>query len=121
MAGAQSDPLLQAPASSASCLHVHVLLVLNVPILQACIGLLQSSECSYPAALYSAHTLRNKLRRQLHSLPQDSLPSFRDALIECINSHGTTAPVALQLTIAMSALVLQWTDWQDVLPYLGER
>ena len=90
-------------------------------MLQACIELLLSSDCPYPAALYSAHTLRNKLRKELQSLPQDSLPSFRDALIKCINSHSAAAPVALQLCIAMSALVLQWTDWQDVLPYLGEH
>jgi len=28
--------------------------------------------------------------------------------------------VSLQLCIAMSALVLQWTEWEDVLQYLGD-
>ena len=88
--------------------------------MQACIAILKHAETPYPAALYGAHTLRNKLRRQPQTLPQDSLPSFRDALIECINSYSSTVPVALQLCIALSALVLYWKDWQDVLTYVGK-
>lgn len=87
--------------------------------MQASITILKSAECPQPAALYTAHTLRNKVRKQFQTLAKDSLPGFRDALLECINSLSTFRPIAVQLCIALSALVLQWTDWQ-VLAYVGE-
>lgn len=49
------------------------------------------------------------------------LPALRDSLADSINRHSADLqPVSLQLCIAMSALVLQWTEWEDVLQYLGD-
>jgi len=71
--------------------------------------------------LYAAHTLRNKIRKQTQSLAPGTLPALRDSLANGINRHSAELqPVSLQLCIAMSALVLQWTEWEDVLQYLGD-
>ena len=89
--------------------------------MQVCADLLQSSQQPYPALLYAAHTLRNKVRKQMQTLPSDALPSLRETLVNCINRHSADLqPVSVQLCIAMSALVLQWTQWEDVLPFLGD-
>ncbi|DBB03975.1 TPA: hypothetical protein ACH3X1_013041 [Trebouxia sp. C0004] len=89
---------------------------------QVCIELLQGTGQPYPALLYAAHTLRNKIRKQTQSLASGSLPALRDSLANGINRHSAELqPVSLQLCIAMSALVLQWTEWVDVLQYLGCR
>ena len=89
--------------------------------MQVCSELLHSTGPSYPAALYAAQTLRNKIRKQMQSLPADSLPGLRDTLANCINRHAAAMQaVSVQLCIALSALVLQWTQWQDVLQDLGE-
>ena len=88
---------------------------------QVCEDLLQSSDQPYAALLYAATALRNKIRKQLQTLPQDVRPGLRDTLVSCINKHiSSNQPASLQLCIAMSALVLQWSEWNDVLSYLGE-
>ncbi|KAL0040657.1 hypothetical protein WJX79_000805 [Trebouxia sp. C0005] len=94
----------------------------NAVAWQVCLDLLQGMGQPYPALLYAAHTLRNKIRTQTQSLPPGALPALRDSLADCINRHSAELqPVSLQLCIAMSALVLHWTEWEDVLQYLGRR
>lgn len=89
--------------------------------MQVCSDLLQSTGQPYPAVLYAAQTLRNKIRKQTQSLSADALPGLRDSLTSCINRHSAEMQAAsVQLCIALSALVLQWTEWQDVLQHLGE-
>lgn len=93
-----------------------------MPALQVCSELVQSTGQPYPALLYAAHTLRNKIRKHLQSLPQHTWPALRETLVNCINKHSAEQqPVSLQLCIALSALVLQWPQWEDVLQYLGEH
>lgn len=102
------------------CTNMYSCDVFSVRV-QACIAILQDAGTSQSAALHCAHILRNKVRRQYQTLPEGSLPGFRDALVGCINSFSTLLPVALQLCIALSALVLHWTDWEDVLAHLGKH
>lgn len=88
---------------------------------QVCEGLLQSSDQPYAALLYAATALRNKSRKQLQTLPQDAWPGLRQTLASCINNYSASnQPVAIQLCIAMSALILHWTQWDGVLLDLGE-
>lgn len=88
---------------------------------QVCEDLLQSSDQPYAVLLYAATALRNKIRKQLRTLPQGARPGLRDSLATCINKHiSSNQHASLQLCIAMSALVLQWSEWNDVLSYLGE-
>ncbi|DBB07782.1 TPA: Nuclear import receptor [Trebouxia sp. C0006] len=94
----------------------------NAVAWQVCVELLQGTGQPYPALLYAAHTLRNNIRKQTQSLAPGTLPALRDSLANGINRHSAELqPVSLQLCIAMSALVLQWTEWEDVLQYLGCR
>ena len=89
-------------------------------LLQVCSNLLQSTGQPHSVSLYAAQTLRNKIRKQLQSLPSDSLPGLRDTVTSCMKRQSAeTQAVSVQLCIAMSALVLQWTEWQDVLQHLG--
>ena len=95
--------------------------VLTSMCLQVCGDLLQSNSQPYAVLLFAATTLRNKIRKQLHTLPQDAWPGLRDTLANCINTHSIShQPVSTQLSIAMSALILRWPQWEDVLPYLGD-
>ena len=88
---------------------------------QVCEDLLQSSDQPYAVLLYAAAALRNKIRKQLQTLSQDAWPGLRDTLASCINKHlSSNQPASIQLCIAMSALILQWSQWNDVLSYLGE-
>lgn len=88
---------------------------------QVCEDLLQNSEQPYAVVLYAATALRNKIRKQLQTLPQDAWPGLRDTLASCIHKHvPSNQPASIQLCIAMSALVLQWSQWNNVLSYLGE-
>lgn len=89
--------------------------------MQVCEGLLQTSDQPYTSLLYAATALRNKIRKQLQTLPQDAWPGLRQTLANCINTHSASnQPVTTQLCIAMSALILQWTYWDSVLLDLGE-
>ena len=104
---------LERPQASTSSNDMHDV--------QVCEDLLQSSEQPYAVLLYAATALRNKTRKQLQTLPQDARPGLRDTLASCINKHvPSNQPASFQLCIAMSALVLQWSEWNDVLSYLGE-
>ena len=87
---------------------------------QVCGDLLASDSQSDAALLYAASTLRNKIRKQLQSLPQGAWSGLRETLVKCINTHSANQPVSTQLSIAMSALILQWTQWEAVLPFIGE-
>ncbi|KAL3139646.1 Nuclear import receptor [Trebouxia sp. C0009 RCD-2024] len=87
---------------------------------KVCEGLLQTSDQPYTSLLYAATALRNKIRKQLQTLPQDAWPGLRQTLANCINTHSASnQPVTTQLCIAMSALILQWTYWDSVLLDLG--
>lgn len=88
---------------------------------QVCEDLLQSSDQPYAVLLYAATAVRNKIRKQLQTLPQDAWPGLRDVIASCINKQLPSNRIAaIQLCTAMSALVLQWSQWNDVLSYLGE-
>lgn len=92
-----------------------------MPHVQVCEDLLQSSDQPYAVLLYAATAMRNKIRKQLKTLSADVWPGLRDALASCINKQlPSNRIVSVQLCTAMSALVLQWSQWDDVLSYLGE-
>ena len=58
----------------------------------------------------------------MQSLPADALPGLRESLVKCINMQPSEQQaVTSQLCIAMSALIVQWTEWPDVLQYLGDH
>jgi hypothetical protein len=60
-----------------------------------------------------------QVRRQLSSVPPDSLPALRDALLS-IACRTAAGPLCTQLLAALASLAAQWSAWVDVLPELGE-
>jgi transportin-3 len=57
-----------------------------------------------------------QLSYDFHQLPEDSLPSLRDSLIQLfIASADGPKPVMVQISLALASLALQFTSWKPVL------
>lgn len=63
-----------------------------------------------------------QVQRQLGTLPEQGFPALLDKLVECMRSAARGFPAATTpLAVALSALVVQWQDWDGGLQTLGER
>lgn len=70
--------------------------------------------------LFAAQTLRSKTARQLTQLPQSRWPWLRDQTV-LMAEHGSSNPLLQRyLCLTLVALIVQWEDWKDPLPFLRE-
>ncbi|KAK9823984.1 hypothetical protein WJX72_006790 [[Myrmecia] bisecta] len=89
---------------------------------QVCIDCLQDMKLPFDVHLFAAQTLRQKLRRQLGSLPAEAWPWLRAALLACAVTYSSSPPLLIrQLCLALAALVVHWDGWTDALQQLGSR
>ena len=63
-----------------------------------------------------------QVQRQLRTLPETDLPALLDKLVACMRGAAQGFPAAVTpLAVALSALVVQWQDWDGGPQTLGRR
>ncbi|KAK0549283.1 Nuclear import receptor [Tilletia horrida] len=72
--------------------------------------------------LFAAQTFRSKVVYDLNQVPSASIPSLRDTLLDALQAYGSGPRVLqTQISLALSALALQMSDWANVIPSIVER
>ena len=79
------------------------------------------TEAAEPAAslqLFAAQTLRSKASRQLSQLPQSRWAWLRDQTVLLAEHSSRTPLLQRYFCLTLVALVVQWEEWTDALPFL---
>ncbi|GMH36169.1 hypothetical protein BSKO_04037 [Bryopsis sp. KO-2023] len=79
-------------------------------------NILLNKNLPFELHLFAAQTLKNKVRVDLGTLGGGHLPQLRDVFLEYIQTHQNgPRPLLVQICLGLSALVLLWDRWVDVL------
>ena len=79
------------------------------------------TEAAEPTAslqLFAAQTLRSKAARQLSQLPQSRWAWLRDQTVLLAEHSSRTPLLQRYFCLTLVALVVQWEEWTDALPFL---
>lgn len=67
--------------------------------------------------IFSAQTLRSKIKYDFHQLPNETTSSLRDALLRLLLLYsGGPRVIMIQICISIAALGLQMKTWNTVIP-----